>query len=131
MPLYRIGSARRKWVSYSLVICLPRSMRLRLRKLTALGTSTSAMPPGRSTRRISRINGKWEWVKCSSTWQQVTASKESSAKGRSEEHTSELQSQSNLVCRLLLLKKKQTIRHYKLLERSILVISTIYNFCFY
>src|SRR2546430_6911780 len=29
---------------------------------------------------------------------------------RSEEHTSELQSQSNLVCRLLLEKKKQT-RH--------------------
>src|SRR2546430_12146250 len=29
-------------------------------------------------------------------------------KARSEEHTSELQSQSNLVCRLLLEKKKQT-----------------------
>src|SRR2546430_11899347 len=33
---------------------------------------------------------------------------------RSEEHTSELQSQSNLVCRLLLEKKKKktTIEHY-------------------
>src|SRR2546430_8821702 len=30
---------------------------------------------------------------------------------RSEEHTSELQSQSNLVCRLLLEKKKKTIIH--------------------
>src|SRR2546430_11669104 len=30
---------------------------------------------------------------------------------RSEEHTSELQSQSNLVCRLLLEKKKKTILH--------------------
>src|SRR2546430_10272102 len=30
---------------------------------------------------------------------------------RSEEHTSELQSQSNLVCRLLLEKKKQTRRY--------------------
>src|SRR5688572_31891079 len=29
------------------------------------------------------------------------------ASGRSEEHTSELQSQSNLVCRLLLEKKKK------------------------
>src|SRR5256886_5241172 len=29
--------------------------------------------------------------------------------GRSEEHTSELQSQSNLVCRLLLEKKKENI----------------------
>src|SRR2546430_11809259 len=31
---------------------------------------------------------------------------------RSEEHTSELQSQSNLVCRLLLEKKKKQIRRY-------------------
>src|SRR2546430_16257713 len=31
--------------------------------------------------------------------------------GRSEEHTSELQSQSNLVCRLLL-EKKKNIKHY-------------------
>src|SRR5438132_4572676 len=32
--------------------------------------------------------------------------------GRSEEHTSELQSHSDLVCRLLLEKKKQTQQHY-------------------
>src|SRR5688572_31712141 len=32
-------------------------------------------------------------------------------KVRSEEHTSELQSQSNLVCRLLLEKKKQKTTH--------------------
>src|SRR5688572_31390392 len=32
--------------------------------------------------------------------------------GRSEEHTSELQSQSNLVCRLLL-EKKNTVKLYK------------------
>src|SRR2546430_8591633 len=31
---------------------------------------------------------------------------------RSEEHTSELQSQSNLVCRLLLEKKKKKTRRY-------------------
>src|SRR2546427_8120653 len=36
-------------------------------------------------------------------------------KSRSEEHTSELQSQSNLVCRLLLeKKKKKTKQHQKL-----------------
>src|SRR2546430_9139999 len=36
------------------------------------------------------------------------------ARWRSEEHTSELQSQSNLVCRLLLEKKKKKIKstHY-------------------
>src|SRR2546430_12997991 len=32
---------------------------------------------------------------------------------RSEEHTSELQSQSNLVCRLLLEKKKKKYKHYQ------------------
>src|SRR2546427_7685155 len=32
-------------------------------------------------------------------------------RARSEEHTSELQSQSNLVCRLLLEKKKKTHKH--------------------
>src|SRR2546427_6235867 len=35
------------------------------------------------------------------------------APGRSEEHTSELQSQSNLVCRLLLEKKKKTDTVYE------------------
>src|SRR2546430_3838871 len=34
--------------------------------------------------------------------------------GRSEEHTSELQSQSNLVCRLLLEKKKKIHREHAL-----------------
>src|SRR2546430_4067753 len=34
---------------------------------------------------------------------------------RSEEHTSELQSQSNLVCRLLLEKKKNNITHRPIL----------------
>src|SRR2546430_12074527 len=38
---------------------------------------------------------------------------------RSEEHTSELQSQSNLVCRLLLEKKKKTPNtHAKVLSRT-------------
>src|SRR5688572_32647682 len=36
---------------------------------------------------------------------------------RSEEHTSELQSQSNLVCRLLLEKKKQYSTNYTTLPR--------------
>src|SRR2546430_5123400 len=35
---------------------------------------------------------------------------EEAPKRRSEEHTSELQSQSNLVCRLLLEKKKKGVR---------------------
>src|SRR2546430_5942978 len=38
-----------------------------------------------------------------------SALRETLAAGRSEEHTSELQSQSNLVCRLLLEKKKKKV----------------------
>src|SRR2546430_4738189 len=41
---------------------------------------------------------------------------------RSEEHTSELQSQSNLVCRLLLEKKKK--KSYKLLIMSVKTFET-------
>src|SRR2546430_10940259 len=37
--------------------------------------------------------------------------------GRSEEHTSELQSQSNLVCRLLLEKKKSAQTAHRLVAR--------------
>src|SRR5688572_31615388 len=48
----------------------------------------------RSTRSGSCSSARaWRWAPC--RWR------------RSEEHTSELQSQSNLVCRLLLEKKKQ------------------------
>src|SRR2546430_5857415 len=36
------------------------------------------------------------------------STRQSASRSRSEEHTSELQSQSNLVCRLLLEKKKDT-----------------------
>src|SRR2546427_470364 len=48
---------------------------------------------GKSTTSVSRL-----------IWIQVPAGRMES---RSEEHTSELQSQSNLVCRLLLEKKKK------------------------
>src|SRR2546430_13748882 len=43
------------------------------------------------------------------------------AAGRSEEHTSELQSQSNLVCRLLLEKKKKITRTHTLDQSSIII----------
>src|SRR5438270_3759783 len=49
------------------------------------------------------------WISRSSCWQST------SAIVRSEEHTSELQSQSNLVCRLLLEKKKKIIHQFHLL----------------
>src|SRR2546430_4456178 len=45
--------------------------------------------------------------------------------GRSEEHTSELQSQSNLVCRLLLEKKKK--KYY--VQRVLLQMSCTQHVC--
>src|SRR5688572_31690520 len=48
--------------------------------------------------------------------------------GRSEEHTSELQSQSNLVCRLLLEKKKKKkknkIIHNNLINYRLITVKT-------
>src|SRR2546427_8257874 len=46
------------------------------------------------------------------------ASRHEASRGRSEEHTSELQSQSNLVCRLLLEKKKKK-KKYKSITRNV------------
>src|SRR2546427_885404 len=42
---------------------------------------------------------------------------------RSEEHTSELQSQSNLVCRLLLEKKKKKRKTYAMIKKSMEIYS--------
>src|SRR5688572_32594298 len=46
---------------------------------------------------------------------------------RSEEHTSELQSQSNLVCRLLLEKKKKIKEKIVSLETTLNTTHTIYS----
>src|SRR2546430_8146951 len=43
---------------------------------------------------------------------------------RSEEHTSELQSQSNLVCRLLLEKKKKKPAHPGIISQAVLARNT-------
>src|SRR5437868_11424561 len=49
------------------------------------------------------------------------------AQGRSEEHTSELQSRFDLVCRLLLEKKKNTYIHNKDLKYNNNTITYIEN----
>src|SRR2546427_6124213 len=52
------------------------------------------------------------WPTCTGAMASISASKPgrlAAALVRSEEHTSELQSQSNLVCRLLLEKKKENL----------------------
>src|SRR2546427_8692835 len=63
-----------------------------------------------SSRRISSISRRTAWLVALWTVDLNTSMSISStcSRPRSEEHTSELQSQSNLVCRLLLEKKKKT-----------------------
>src|SRR2546430_12026819 len=60
---------------------------------------------------------------CGSSWGFGVMSSHSLKSVRSEEHMSELQSQSNLVCRLLLEKKKRIINNYD--------ICTVPSFSFY
>src|SRR2546430_5532986 len=60
----------------------------------------SGAPPARSSSHPSSAGPSAARIFASSRW---------SAASRSEEHTSELQSQSNLVCRLLLEKKKKIL----------------------
>src|SRR2546430_8872385 len=67
-----------------------------IRDLTVTGVQTCALPIYvRPARRSSRALNP------------CTARRQCRFRRRSEEHTSELQSQSNLVCRLLLEKKKK------------------------
>src|SRR2546427_8924647 len=51
--------------------------------------------------------------------QMPSTSTQHSSASRSEEHTSELQSQSNLVCRLLLEKKKKKKKYRPLKETTV------------
>src|SRR2546430_6522357 len=83
-----------------------------------------------SRRRHTRFDCDWSSDVCSSDLRAIRFSHTSSGVTahcsgigrsdqiacslRSEEHTSELQSQSNLVCRLLLEKKKKKNHIYKL-----------------
>src|SRR5256885_10003775 len=63
-------------------------------------------------RSIERANATYSFVLPCSTYIIRAFSNAASASGeRSEEHTSELQSPCNLVCRLLL-EKKKTMNHH-------------------
>src|SRR2546430_10448324 len=81
---------------------------------------SSSFSPARScsksNARAGRINARTTACESSSIQKEPDIKRNSSRRGitrrlefRSEEHTSELQSQSNLVCRLLLEKKKKLV----------------------
>src|SRR2546430_6966525 len=73
-----------------------------IRDLTVTGVQTCALPICRSEAAHAGIPDRAP---------PSTSTVDPDSTERSEEHTSELQSQSNLVCRLLLEKKKN--RYYK------------------
>src|SRR2546430_2994619 len=77
-----------------------------IRDLTVTGVQTCALP---IYPHVKYGNARRGYVRVEVTPKRLLAdirSMESVKTRRSEEHTSELQSQSNLVCRLLLEKKK-------------------------
>src|SRR5690606_39975767 len=70
--------------------------------------AVSAAPPALRGWRISRIAAP---VSCASAANGVNRVRTCVSLSRSEEHTSELQARENLVCRLLLEKKKKNAIH--------------------
>src|SRR5438034_8768485 len=64
---------------------------------------------------------------CASAWTAFARWKSASAPTRSEEHTSELQSHSDLVCRLLLEKKKYEQICRRSSHRQNVVYSPLYT----
>src|SRR5689334_24090685 len=69
----------------------------------------SPQQPRGHQRRHQRRRGA-RWIACSRGALGRAHDRRHRARERSEEHTSELQSQFHLVCRLLLEKKKKTIK---------------------
>src|SRR2546430_4103483 len=78
---------------------------LSLHDALPISPTSTAPPPGATAVRDHCANGPV--ARTSRTRRR--GSNRPASPGRSEEHTSELQSQSNLVCRLLLEKKKTAI----------------------
>src|SRR5688572_32546830 len=91
-----------------------------IRDLTVTGVQTCALPI--SARSLHKSSPTGRGRRIPPRWSRRTGRAPSSARpslpdrcrhARSEEHTSELQSQSNLVCRLLLEKKKKKKKKLK------------------
>src|SRR2546430_11341164 len=95
------------------MVCLDKVLS-RVRELRELVGSLKAMWPSEPMPRICRSIPPHSVIRSSYHVQKA---------GRSEEHTSELQSQSNLVCRLLLEKKKESDRlaHFRLIKSSVCI----------
>src|SRR5688572_32149177 len=82
---------------------------LPISKSVVISNTTARCLAGKLSARVGRTTSTSTGIALKSArWlSMTTASASAFCPPRSEEHTSELQSQSNLVCRLLLEKKKQ------------------------
>src|SRR4051812_49787751 len=85
------------------------------RRRTPASASSTATPTVESTPPPSMIRcvGPQSVTSCPNSRCQTSSSGKPTSANRSEEHTSELQSHVNLVCRLLLEKKKNEIRQHR------------------
>src|SRR2546430_9143529 len=72
-----------------------------------IGSGVQARAHLEALRHVRRFEEVRVWSPTPAHAQRFAA--DTGARARSEEHTSELQSQSNIVCRLLLEKKKKTV----------------------
>src|SRR2546430_6699312 len=77
----------------------------------SVAISVTRLPRRSGGNDAANISG----VRINATFENAS---QKSARSRSEEHTSELQSQSNLVCRLLLEKKKNQLLTQHLFSSS-------------
>src|SRR5690349_503250 len=96
----------RREVGYRRLVCTPvATLKKAARVLSAITTSSSAQLPARSPMPFT-VHSIWRAPATTAVRLLATAMPRSSWQ-RSEEHTSELQSRRDLVCRLLLEKKKK------------------------
>src|SRR5690606_4731243 len=90
---------------------LPTVLSFPTRRSSDLSTSsrrggTTARPTRPGTSVSSRTAAPRAWTRCRTTPRRSATSVPTGPRTRSEEHTSELQSRENVVCRLLLEKKR-------------------------
>src|SRR2546430_9655964 len=119
VPARAVALAVRRPSAFALIVRLPTALRAPLRASVTISEATAPvkLPASHGPRRCERpreiVNKTRVVFHCWLPQGQnpgIVASHlcYASHADRSEEHTSELQSQSNLVCRLLLEKKKKT-----------------------
>src|SRR5690242_21408252 len=79
---------------------------------TRRSSDLTARGPRAARRRVGRGRGRAAAAACEAAAALARAALRGRRAPRSEEHTSELQSHVNLVCRLLLEKKKTRVRPF-------------------